>query len=460
MSDPIKFIFIVTAHSGLGKRGTFLAAADERTMELCRRFYDQRLSPGAVLPAPAVLRFVHFECERNKINVFDFSLSTTANPTPPKDMSRKWTALDHFVASGDPSFSPFRFVDSFVDSSGKFTILNIYHSIRGAPPESVLELSIFSHGWPEGPLIQDGTATDAPRPPPINGLPMRRPKDTDARARTDFEDNMGEDPTQGEPPGQFPRTGGRDALKEFKAAFDPQASFIIFGCNGQDPVRNPANNKLIAILKSTASQVINQAYLLPTAANEAKKKNDAAKIGAVLATGNVPATMEVPIDMGAEFDDERGDIDDGGHYNIFDDTNRAKDKEARKRAHYGLDPPADDPSPTGFFPAVDSMELKFNRKWSRVLGFVARRTQQTYAFKAASKLGIDVIAGPVGTNSMVGDKDHQQIVCGEVRDSECTRKVQFHELFMRTTSSAKSERRYFVYDVATVAHINTLAQIH
>jgi hypothetical protein len=455
VSDPIRFIFIVTAHPGQGHSpGTFLKAADERTIELCRRFYDQRLNPGAVLPAPAVLRFVHFECLSNKINVFDFSLSTTATPRPPTSMSRKWTALDHFVASGDPSFSPFRFLDSFVDSSGKFTILNIYHSIRGAPPMSVLELSIFSHGWAEGPLIQD-EATDAPKPANKNGLPMRRLDDTDGRARTDFEDNMGEDPTQGEPPGQFPRTGGKDALKEFKAAFDSRASFLIFGCNGQDPVRRPGDNELIAMLKSSAAQVIHQAYLLPTAANEAKKKNDAAKIGAVLSTGNVPVDLEVPIDMDAEFDDERRDIDLGSHsYTTFNKVDRAADKEARKEAHYGLDPP-----PTGLFPAATSTELKFKRKWSSVLGFVARRTQQTYAFKAASKLGIDVISGPVGTKSSVGEKDHQQIVCGERRDftSECTRIVRFHELFMRTNSSVKSERRYFVYDAATVAHINTLA---
>jgi hypothetical protein len=462
MSDPIKLIFSVTAHSGEGKSGVFLAAANERTVELCQRFYRQRLNPGAVLPAPAVLRFVHFECERNKINVFEFSLSTTAKPRPPKSQTQpKWTALADFMASGDPSFSPISFVDSSVDSFGRFTILNIYHSIRGAPPKSVLELSIFGHGWTEGPVIQpDGTDCPLPSPPTINGLPIRTTDDTDGRARTDFEDNMGEDPNLGKPPvtspptpGQFPRTGGKDALKEFKAAFDPQASFIIFGCNGQDPVRDPVNNCLSARLRSSAEQVIHQAYVLPIAANEARKKNDAAKIGKVLATGNVPADLEVPIDMGAEFDEERHDIDLGSRsYEKFHDD-RAADKAARTQAHYGLDPP-----PTGFFPAAT--ELKFNRKWSRVLGFVARRTQQTYAFKAASKLGIDVIGGPAGTLSMVGEKDRQQLVCGEFRGSRCTRIVRFHELFMRTTPSRKSERNYFVYDAATVAHINTLAQIH
>jgi hypothetical protein len=452
MSDPIKFIFIVSAHPLKSPSGTFVAAADERTVELCQRFYGQRLKPGAVLPAPAVLRFVHFECERNQINVFDFSLSTTAKPRPPKSKTRpKWTALADFVASGDPRFSPISFVDSSVDPSGRFTILNIYHSIRGAPPKSVLELSIFCHGFTEGPLIQRD-ATDSPTPPRINFLPMRGDDDTDGRARTDFEENMGEDSTVGTPQDKFPKTGGMNALTEFKTAFDPQASFIIFGCNGQDPVRNPVDNSLDALLRSSAEQVIHQAYVLPIAANEAKRKNDAARIGKDLAKGKVPVD-EVPIDMGAEFDEERHDIDHGSHsYTTFNKVDRAADKEARKKAHYGLD--------TGFFPAVTSTELKFNRKWSRVLGFVARRAQETYAFKAASKLGIDVIAGPVGTLTMVGKKDRQQLVCGEFRGSRCTRIVRFHEVFMRTAPSRKSERRYFVYDAATVAHINTLAQIH
>lgn len=444
---PITFIFIVSAHPLHSKSGAFLPAADARTVELCQRFYRQRLKPGAVLPAPAVLQFVHFDCEHNTINVFDFPLLTTAKPRPPSvtELRRKWTALANLPASGDPS-SPITFVDSSVDPLGRFTILNIYHSIRGAPPKSVLELSIFCHGWTEGPVIHN--TGDCPVPASINGLPIRRDDDADGRARTDFEDNMGENPNLGNPPGQFPRTGGKDALKEFKAAFDLQGSFIIFGCNGQDPVRNPVDCS-IATLRSSAEQVIHQAYVLPIAANEAKKNNLAARIGKVLAAGKVPVD-EVPIDMGAEFDEERHDIDGGNtSYNKFFDD-KAADKEARKQAHYGLD--------TAFFPAATSTELKFNRKWSSILGFVARRTQQSYAFKAASKLGIDVLGGPAGTLSMLGKKDRQQLVCGEFQGSRCTRIVRFHEVFMRITPSRKTERKYFVYDAATVAHINTLAQ--
>ena len=56
----------------------------------------------------------------------------------------------------------------------------------------------------------------------------------DGRVRTDFASNMGEDPDVALAPGVFPRIGGQDALAEFKAKFDPDALFLICGCNGQD----------------------------------------------------------------------------------------------------------------------------------------------------------------------------------------------------------------------------------
>jgi hypothetical protein len=95
-----------------------------------------------------------------------------------------------------------------------------------------------------------------------------------------------------------------------------------------------------------------------------------------------------------------------------------------------------------------------------VLGFVARRTQLTYPFVAASRLGIDVLSGPVGTKSSVesftGD---QMAVCGNGIDTPCTFRVAFHEAFMRIDQHPKSERRYFVYDATTREFINILARI-
>ena len=447
MADPIKFIVIATADDG-----AFEAAATARALELCKKFYDLRLTMGSVLPAPAVLRFIHFKNNTNEIRVFDFSLATTVKPRPPAKI--KWESLSSFVATGDASFSP----ATFLDTTPPLDILNLYHSIRGAPAGSVLELSIYAHGWTEGPILRAHApnSNDNSPPAPINGLPMRKLSDTDGRSRTDFEDNMGEDPQVGAAAGVFPRTGGKNALAEFKAAFDKNALFLICGCNGQDAVRDPANNNLIGILEATATQVIDQAYTIPVQANEAEKskktKSAAAKLGAILAKGTIPPDP-FEIDMGAEFASELRDIRHGGHYSEFDPLDTQKDKNRRLELHYELD--------QKFFPAVrrtngvvdNQQETKFSRNFTQVQGVVARRMQLMYGFKAASKLGIGVLAGPVGVkSSLIPDKQMQ--VCGTTKLSKCTRALGFHQTFM---GILMGERKYFLFDQQAVDHINNLA---
>lgn len=448
----IKFIFIATADDG-----AFENAATPRAKELCKRFYDSRLNATGILPAPATLRFIHFDHNNNKIMVFDFSFTTNAKPTPPEKI--KWVELNSFDDTTNPSFSPKNFLDT--GGGSDLTILHIYHSIRGAPAGSVLELSIYSHGWTEGPILRAHApnSNDDNPPAPINGLPMRNPSDTDGRARTDFEDNMGEDPNAGAAPGAFPRTGGKNALTEFKAAFDKNASFLICGCNGQDPVREKTTNALIGVLKATATQIINQAFTIPTRANENEKskktKSAAAQLGAILAKGTIP-TDPIDIDAGAEFADELRDIQAGGHYTQFDATDLKADKKRRLELHYELD--------QKFFPAVkrtggvvdDQQETKFQRNFTQVQGVVARRMQEMYGFKAASKLGIKILAGPVGVKSSV-IPDQQMQVCGvkNKKPSECERALGFHEKFMGLT---RDERNYFVFDQQAINHINDLAK--
>jgi hypothetical protein len=437
MAPTIKLFFLATAD-----HDSFSDSATARAKELCKSFYRTRLDQNSLLPAPAVLRFIHFNHFANKIRVFDFALTTNPKPKPPDKI--QWHDLNSFVATGDPQFSPATFVDD--GGGGDLTILHIYHSIRGAPAKSVRELRIFSHGWAEGPILRASAPSSDDNPPAsINNLPIRDSSDTDGRARTDFAENMGEDPNSGAAAGVFPRIGGKDALKEFKAAFDDNASFWICGCNGQDPVRDK-KNKLLAVLKSTSAQVIRQAYLLPTAANEAGKNNQLAQTGAAIAKGNLPAEFTVTIDMGAELKDERRDIDSGGHYTIFNPADKADDMNQRQAAHYGLD--------DKFFPTPTSANTVLTPKWTSILGFIARRMQTVYPFKAASALGIAVFAGPVGVkSSLISDK--QMRVCGEATKSECGRILGFHEDIMKLS---RGDRNYFLLDAQSVASINTLAQ--
>jgi hypothetical protein len=449
MADPIKLIFIATADDG-----AFESAASARALELCKQFYRARLDATGILPAPAVLRFIHFRNNKNDIRCFDFSMATTARPKPPGAIA--WKSLATFVAAGDASFAP----ATFLDTATPLDVLNLYHSIRGAPAGSVLELSIYAHGWTEGPILRAHAPLSNDNNPPadINGLPIRNPNDADGRVRTDFASNMGEDPNVGEAPGVFPRKGGKNALAEFKAAFDPNALFLICGCNGQDAVREPGTNNLIGLLKATATQVIHQAFTLPTRANEMEKKkrikSDLAKFGAILARGEIPVDT-IEIDMGAEFQDELRDIRGGGHYDVFDPSDEQKDKNLRLAFHYEID--------TKFFPVVrrtggvvdDVQVTKFHRLFTEVQGVIARRMQQMYGFKAASALGIKVLAGPVGVkSSLIPDKQMQ--VCGVTKVSECTRALSFHETFM---GIKMGQRKYFIFDQDAVDHINALALI-
>jgi hypothetical protein len=407
-----------------------------------------------------VLRFIHFKNNTNEIRCFDFSLSTTAKPKPPGKIP--WKSLATFVAAGDASFAP----ATFVDTATPLDILNLYHSIRGAPPGSVLELSIYSHGWTEGPILRahDAHSNDNRPPNDVNGLPMRNLQDRDGRARTDFASNMGEDPNVGAP-GVFPQMGGKNALAEFKAAFNKNALFLICGCNGQDALRPKVKtldtqgrivNDLIGILKATATQVIHQAYTLPMQANEKEKKKKvksaAAKFGAILARGEIP-TDTIEIDMGAEYASELRDIDPAHpSYSTFS-SDPQTDKNQRLAFHYEID--------TKFFPAVrrtagvidDVQVTKFHRLFTQVQGVVARRMQEMYAFKAASALGIGVLAGPVGVKSSV-IRDKQMQVCGETKLSECTRALGFHQTFM---GIMMGERKYFYFDQQAVDQINDLA---
>src|SRR5439155_21197244 len=109
-----------------------------------------------------ILRFIHFKGNTDEIRVFEFSFATKATPKPPTKII--WKSLPNFVAAGDASVSPV----TFVDIKTPLDVLNLYHSIRGAPPGSVLELSIYAHGWTEGPILRAHDNSSDDNFPPAN----------------------------------------------------------------------------------------------------------------------------------------------------------------------------------------------------------------------------------------------------------------------------------------------------
>src|SRR5213079_1861857 len=144
-------------------------------------FYKDRKKPGSVIKADSVLRFIHFDCHAGNVGIYEHDFA-----------SRKDAASDQAVS-----------------------ITDVYHSARNAPRGSLLELSIFSHAFVDGPVLFNTFADPA--------LTTRDPDDTDGRAAIDFQANMGE-------------TGQANALEEFRKAFADTGVFRIWGCNIQDLV--------------------------------------------------------------------------------------------------------------------------------------------------------------------------------------------------------------------------------
>lgn len=445
----IYFIFLV-AGTNQKPVDEFSDAARARAKQWVDSLVDNQASPSALAAVGDLVRFVLFKCEDNTVHVAELELKAKGTTT-----RLSWQSLAAFTASGDAKADPSKFVET-PSAGGQIGMPHVYHSVRKAPATSILELAVLSHAWFDGPVIQIASSVNDDSPPadvpdpnnPGDKLPLRNVGDPGGRVRTDFFPNMGEDPA----------TTGKNALDEFKAKFSPKGQFFVFGCDGQDGPRVPTQVPVDAAnhpdgptflaarphLKSTAGEVIHQAYVRPL---KGGARGSAATAYAELLRGSVPDTTDVTIDMGWEFEDEVRDIRAGGHYNVVD-------KRDLRSLHFGLD--------TKFFPNPSTGSTTFTKKWNQVLGFVARQMQTIYGFQAAialTPLGVKVLTGPPGTKSSEDGKG-QLAVCGNyAKTSDCRYTVQFYEKFIRLSSGSSGERRYFLLDKDAVKHINDLARV-
>ncbi|HEX8792892.1 MAG TPA: hypothetical protein VF765_18230 [Polyangiaceae bacterium] len=438
----IHFIFLV-AGTNDKPADEFSDQARARAKEWVDSLVKNRAGASALAVAGDLVRFLLFQCPDNSVRVAELALKAKGTST-----KLSWVDVASFTASGDPAADPSKFV---VKPSGSdlLGMPHVYRSIRAAPDKSVLELAVMSHAWVDGPVTQSGSVSDDSPPPndTATGFPLRNSGDTNGRVRTDFFPNMGEDPA----------TIGKNALDEFKAKFDPKGQVVIFGCDGQDGPRVPTevpvdpNDSTKGTftaarphLKSTAGEVIHQAYVKPL---KEHARGGAAAYAELLRKGSVPDSTDVTIDMLWEFKDEVRDVKAGGHYNVIDLGDL-------QSLHYGMD--------TGFFPDPTTGPTKFTTKWNKVLGFVARQMQVIYGFKAAevlAPLGVKVLSGPPGTKA-TEDGTGQSAVCGKhTKGTECTDIIQFYRTFIRLPTGDVDPRRYFVFDNDAVNHINDLAKV-
>ncbi|MFI6272792.1 hypothetical protein [Micromonospora zamorensis] len=238
----VKFHFLVAGYDyeGRGSR-TGLAFGEMCTSRVKERIdfvNSHRGKPDALVTADTTLRFLRFSFEFGKIEVMDRKFLAAKGITEKTVRESDWKPLSS-VGTHD-AFDPDTFVtkrplravnvsaDYVVGSDAHqpalkqdgtttdiMSITDVYHAVHDAPDGSVLEVSFYSHGWVEGPILVNSSNNSA-------NPALRDPTDKDGRGSVDF--NL----TMGEPPGSV---GGLVRVLGFMASFDPKGFVQGWGCN-------------------------------------------------------------------------------------------------------------------------------------------------------------------------------------------------------------------------------------
>ena len=400
MSDPL-FVVLVSGDPK-GHDDTFARCAWLRVTELVGQFFRGAKKPGAAVPADAVIRFIHFDCHTASVLIYEHDLAKQKNRVSDplaSHVGRNWKTLDAAFQTEYGPLSehedPKEFVEwreiSLAKASGvvlhPLSIVNVYHSIQKAPVGSVLELSIFSHAFVDGPVLFNTNAEP--------GSDRRSPLDTDGRAAIDFQPDMGE-------------TGNTNALTKFRQAFAPTGSFRIWGCNIQDIVETvPPNGtdttpKERCLIRSTVCEVLNEAYTRPL------KRGGALALLLRDDRHLPPGSTAILLDMDHEIAHEI-------ELQVAHDTAHSLSTFSRARLfqiRYDESPP--DHAYHEFFRGERDVAGDFSktitRSLSDIVKFVAKETIRSYFFVAAQQLQtVTVVSGAPGTSAELPDGGQQSI---------------------------------------------------
>jgi hypothetical protein len=409
MADPLFVILVSGRPEGAapgkshGTDDTFARCAWLRVGELVRTLFKKRKKPGAIVTGTSVLRFIHFACHNSSVGIYEHDFATMSDRVPDplgRSLERNWRALDSsfatkfgtLTASQDPStFVEWQAVATAKaaspstwgkddDPPANVSIVNAYHSIRRAPSGSILEFSIFSHAFVDGPVLNNTDATP--------GQTTRTPGDSDGRASIDFQANMGE-------------TGAANAnaLKEFVAAFAPTGSFRIWGCNIQDIVETVPPEGGAArrcLIRSTVLEVVQETYAKPlrSGGTQARLLRDRTHL--------LPGGTMVNIDMDRQISHEVELQTDRGAGHGLTPFTKARLFEIRyseaipNHAYAAFFRNEQNPAGSGTFAKTIS------RSYSDVVKFVAAETTKTYFFAAAQAMRtVTVISGAPGTSAEI-----------------------------------------------------------
>jgi hypothetical protein len=453
---PVRFFVLVSQHDDTGhKKMKFEKMVPFRAIEILKEAVDKKSRLGALIERPTMLRFLHFDFkgdqDKGEIKVAQFVLEKSTKSAPSQS-DLHWHELENEFDAGldageetDPKiFAHDKNAGPECEAIGdktRLSIVHVYHSVRGAPRGSVMEIGIYSHAWLEGPVLTPDSFDNDPTKTFNDGSPRRNPADKDCRKRTDFAPNMGEDPAvpaQGAPESKI-RSGGRHALDEFKAKLHDNATFRVHGCNSQDPAFDK-DRKVVDYIRSTTLQVLNQAHVHLNKHWPAKPPD------------------KVRIDMAEEFknendvkekkEDERQEKIKGYQRQVV-----YRKPEQLQGWHYAIDP--------YFFPKDKTEEgvpvpvaWVFHPTWSALLGFAARRMKDTYMFSAAQALThdthIQVFGALPGTYADNDPSDHYLHAVDGVGACE------FFSKYMGVSST--KTKKYGVLNADAVKSVEALAR--
>ncbi len=412
MATDIKFVFVATGFDDDGP-ATFTILGTRHTNFMIRQLNKTKGKTSSPLTLPALVRFVHFDWQNDRIMVHE-------HPFPEKGKKNPmviWKDLSAFSSTeGTTADDPTTFITKSAIvglNRGGISIVDIYRAVRKAPRDSVLDVSIYSHGFIDGPVLENtGDSQLTKGTPPV---PIRTDSDLDGRVRSDFTPHMGE----------ADLVANKDALKDFGEGFAPNATFRIFGCHVQDIVDGSAfGESTRSLLRSTAFEVIRAAHTVQLRKNTAPGKELRKK----------KKNVTVKLDMGHEFA-----IEDEKNNTSHSLTNFNKTQ--LKTLHYKLD--------QAFFPDPVTGALTFDKPFTDVTKFIARQTKLGYIFKAAEALpGVTCLGAVPGSG---GDFETGGDRLMFVPTKDWIDAIRFFRDFMGIVFD---KRNYGTFNAAGVAAIN------
>jgi hypothetical protein len=433
MTDPL-FIILVSGDPEAHDDG-FARCAWLRVAELVAQFYRNRDKPGAVVQAATVLRFIHFDGHTATVGIYEHDFAKQkglVRDLHASSVQKNWTTLDASFVTAHGTLNqqqdPKNFVEWQQISQAKaagathpLSIVNVYHSVRKAPPGSVLELSIFSHAFVDGPVLFNTPATP--------GSTRRSPDDTDGRAAIDFQSDMGENGTT-----------NVNALDEFRNAFAATGSFRIWGCNIQDIVMTiPPEGGTVkrrCLIMSTVREVVDASFTrqLKLGGAIAKLLRDDKRLP--------PGSTNISLDMDHEIAHEIELQADPGAGHGFTPFSRDRLFEIRYDEVFA------DHSYQEFFQGERDSSGNFaktiSRSLSDIVKFVAAETTPSYFFVAAQALKtVTVVGGAPGTSAEL-DETGQQLI-GPARLDQAKFFSKFFGVSI-TEADAKRRRHYAILD--------------